>query len=122
MEGTKAVLLVDADSAFNWLNRRVALHNVRFICPALATTLVNTYRAPTELFIENKAILSQEGTTQGDPLAMPFHPLATVPLIDKLSFTRQVWYANDATAFGSISDIRTCGMMSNSVVLDLVIW
>ena len=37
---TEAVLLVDA---FNSLNCIVALRNIRFVCPPLATTLINTY-------------------------------------------------------------------------------
>ena len=55
------------------------------------------------------SILSQEGTTQGDPLAMPLCALSTVPLIRKLSSvtgTKQVWYADDSAAVGSVSDIK----------------
>ena len=66
----EAVLLVDTSNAFNSLNRQVALHNIRRLCPLLATTLINTYRAPAELFVDGDTILSQEGTTYGD-LAMP---------------------------------------------------
>ena len=40
-------LLVNADNAFNCLNRAVALHN---ICPPHATTLTNIYRATSRLF------------------------------------------------------------------------
>ena len=98
---TEAVLLVDASNAFNSLNRKIALHNIRFICPPLATTLINTYRNSSELFIDGEVILSQEGTTQGNPpLAMPFYALATIPLIEKLISARSVWYADDAAAFG----------------------
>ena len=43
-EDTEAVLLVDASNAFNALNRQTALHNIRRLCPALATSLINTYR------------------------------------------------------------------------------
>ena len=39
-----AVMLVDADNAFNRLNRAVALHNIQFTCPPLATT--STARLP----------------------------------------------------------------------------
>ena len=80
----EAVLLVDASNVFNSPNRQVTLHNIRRLCPLLATTLINTYRAPIELFVDGDSILSQEGTTQGDPLAMPMYALATVPLIKKL--------------------------------------
>ena len=82
---TDAVLLVDASNAFNALNRQSALHNIRRICPSLATILINTYRNPSELFVDGNTIWSQEGTTQGDPLAMPMYALATIPLIQKLS-------------------------------------
>ena len=80
----EAAILVDATNAFNSLNRQVALHNIRRLCPPLATILINTYRAPTELFVDGDTLLSQEGTTQGDPLIMPMYALATIPLVKKL--------------------------------------
>ena len=83
-EDSEAVLLVDASNAFNSLNREAALHNIRYTCPPLANVLINIYREPTELFVDGQTLLSQEGTTQGDPFAMPFYALATVPLIHHL--------------------------------------
>ena len=107
LDENEAVLLVDASNAFNSLNRLVALHNIHRICPPLSTILINTYRAPTELFVHGDTILSQEGTTQGDPLAMPMYALATIPLIKKLAGNhRQIWYADDAAAVGKIVDLR----------------
>jgi len=83
-ENTEAVLLVDASSAFNSLNHLVALHNVRQVSPPLATILINTYRSPASLLVSGEVILSEEGTTQGDPLAMTMYALATIPLMDRL--------------------------------------
>ena len=74
-EDTEAILLVDATNAFNFLNRLVALHNIRQLCPSLSTVLINTYRAPTKLFVDGSMLYSSEGTTQGDPLAMPMYAL-----------------------------------------------
>ena len=52
-------------------------------------------------------MLSEDGTTQGDPLAMPMYALGVLPLIDCISGDlMQVWYANDATACGSLSELR----------------
>ena len=39
----EALLLVDATNAFNSLNRNVALHNIQYVCPEIATILINTY-------------------------------------------------------------------------------
>ncbi len=102
------MLLVDATNAFNSLNCQTALQNIRRSCPALATILINTYRDPTDLFIDGDRLLSQEGTTQGDPLVMPMYALATVPLINSLSknHVTQIWYVDDAAAIGKISDLR----------------
>jgi len=36
------------------------------------------------LFISGDVLLSEEGTTQGDPFAMPFYALATIPLLQRL--------------------------------------
>ena len=105
-EGTDAVLLVDASNAFNLLNHYTALHNIRFECPAISTILINTYREPSDLFIDGEVILSQEGTTQGDPLAMPMYAVATLPLIKRLpESVTQVWYADDATALGHAAEL-----------------
>ena len=82
---TEAILLVNASNAFNSLNRQAALHNIRHLCPSLAPILINSYRAATELFVDGQVLLSEEGTTQGDPLAMPMYALATIPLINLLS-------------------------------------
>lgn len=107
---TEAVLLVDASNAFNSLNRQVALRNARHLCPPLANILINTYRNPSELFVDGMVLWSEEGTTQGDPLAMPMYALATIPLINHLSSVpnaKQVWYADDASAAGHLSSLRS---------------
>lgn len=53
-------------------------------------------------------ILSTEGTTQGDPL-LYVHGDVVVPLIKQLRAVvpdaKQVWFADDATAVGSLSSI-----------------
>ena len=113
---TDAVLLVDADNAFNRLNRAVALHNIRYTCPPLATILSNIYRAPSRLFITGGMELSsEEGTTQGCPLSMAMYALSTVPLINKCQrvlsndvYPRavQVWYADDVAAGGNLKPLR----------------
>ena len=41
-EECEAALLIDATNAFNSLNRQVALHNIRRLCPRIATILVNS--------------------------------------------------------------------------------
>ena len=58
-EDTEAVLLVDASNAFNSPIRMSALHNIRHLCPAIATILINYYWAPTDLVIKDDVILSQ---------------------------------------------------------------
>ena len=71
-EEAEAVLLINASNAFNSMNRMVGLHNIRIQCPYLSKYLINTYRQQSRLFITGGGeIASMEGTTQGDPLAMP---------------------------------------------------
>ena len=60
-----------------------------------------------DIFVDGDIILSQEGTTQGDPLAMAIYGLATIPLITRLDgLCKQVWYADDSAAFGTIEQLR----------------
>ena len=113
---TEAVLLVDANNAFNSLNRKVAILNTHQLCPSIATILTNTYRENASLFIDGDTLFLQEGTTQGDPLAMAMHAIATVPLIEKLQSTntKQVWYADDATAGGTLLNLKAWWTMLSS--------
>ena len=107
-EESKGVLLVDAKNAFNSLNSGVALHNCRVLCPSLAPILINMYRNNAYLFIAGISIASQEGTTQGDPWAMAMYSLRIFPLIRAVAAhgAKQVWYADDATASGQLTNIR----------------
>jgi len=81
----EAVLQVDVSNAFNCLNRQAALQNISVLCPSFARILNNTCREDSKLFIDGSYILSQEGTAQGDPLAMPMYALGIVPLIQQLA-------------------------------------
>ena len=106
---TDGVSFVDASNAFNNLNRKVALLNIRYICPALSTILINCYRHNSNLFVEGSALQSREGTTQGDPLAMAMFALATIPLISILLEERckQNWFADDASSGGTLLNLRS---------------
>ena len=107
-QGSDAVLLVDAIHAFNLLNRQPALHNIRYLCPSIATVIINTYCEPTDLFVNGYSNLSQEGTTQSDPLAMPMDALAILPLIWHIADNlQQAWYGDNATATGSLKKLCT---------------
>ena len=117
---TEAIILVDAENAFNSLNRSAALSNIKLTCPALATYIINSYRKPANLYIANsdKIILSEEGVTQGDNAAMGFYSCSTIPVIQTSAINsnsslptttigiKQVWYADDAAGGGKIADLQ----------------
>ena len=74
-EGTNGVLLIDASNAFNRMNRAAAMHNIRITCKEIELYVINTYRSPSRFFISvGGELLSQEGSTQGDPMAMSCMP------------------------------------------------
>ena len=109
-EGSDGVLLIDATNAFNQMNRAVAMHNIRITCKEIALYIINTYRSPSRLFISGGGeILSQEGTTQGDPLAMPWYAINTVHMIQSLRAStpqvKQVWLADDSAGGGTIESL-----------------
>lgn len=58
-----------------------ALHNIQHLCSPMAKILMNTYCEAISSFVDARTILSQEGTSQGDPLAMPMHASAITLLI-----------------------------------------
>ena len=103
-----AVLLIDADNAFNRINRHAILHNIQHICPILKYAIINTYRVPSRIFVlGGMVMLSEEGTTQGCPLAMAIYALALVPLVNQLhGICKQVWFADDGTGADKLDALR----------------
>ena len=59
-QNSQRVLLVDAENAFNSLNRKVALHNI-YVCPALAIVLNNCYQMPSRLIVPGGGELLSKG-------------------------------------------------------------
>ena len=81
----ETVLLINAENAFNAINRKAMLHNILIICPIISTYISNCYNTPARLFIIGETdILLKEVTTQGDPTAMTAYALGVAPLIQHL--------------------------------------
>uniref|UniRef100_A0A1X7SXQ2 Reverse transcriptase domain-containing protein n=1 Tax=Amphimedon queenslandica TaxID=400682 RepID=A0A1X7SXQ2_AMPQE len=106
------LLMVDARNAFNSLNRSSLLWNIRILWPRASRFVFNTYKGHSPLIIKGYAevLFSREGVIQGDPLSMFVYAVGTVPLIQTLkefiSTLTQIWYADDASVTGELSDIR----------------
>ena len=110
-----AVLLIDAENAFNSINRKVILHYLKFICPIVATYKINCYATPSRLFIVGGGeILSTEETTQDDSRAMGAYALGILPLIKfLLQFinlnemnVKEAVFAEEFSIAGSLSSIK----------------
>ena len=48
---TEAVLLIDAENAFNLINRKVMLHNISITCPIISKYIINCYSTTARLFV-----------------------------------------------------------------------
>ena len=104
-DSTEAVLLVDAENTFNSVNRKVALVNILRSYPSIASALINTYHSQLKLLIQGQTLITQ-GTTQGDSLSMAMYALAIASLVKECANgSTQVWYADDASAGGTVSGV-----------------
>ena len=67
----------------------------------------NSFHAQSKLFVEKEASLSQEGTTQGDPLAIAMYGIAMLPLISyvQTSSIVQNWYAEGGSAANKLMEL-----------------
>lgn len=83
-EGTDGILLIDASNAFKQMNRSAASHSIQITSKEMAHYVINTYRSPSWPFIcGGGETLSQEGTTQGDSLAMPWYSFNTARWLNR---------------------------------------
>ena len=111
-EETECVLLMDAANAFNSINRKVMLENIKRLCPIAYIYAYNCYAVYARLFvIGGIEIISREGTTQGDPPAMAFYGLGILPFLQKLQSmtnkeTKQAGFADDIQTGGRVSNAK----------------
>lgn len=111
---TDAILLVDASNAFNSMNRKMMIQNTFIICPTIAVFTSNCYQQSIRLFIVGGGeITSNEGTTQGDPIAMAIYGINLTPLMSSIKSTpnsrnvKHVAFADDLAGAGKIHDIKS---------------
>ena len=113
----EAAILVDATNAFNSINREAMLHNIAVKCPEINRYVQNCYGKPSKLFIidgkqnGDKCILySEEGTAQGDPVAMAMYALRLSVLQSELKHeitnVKSVAYADDYVGAGSLQGLN----------------
>ena len=86
-----AAILVDATNAFNSINREAMLHNIAIKWPEINRLVQNCFGKPSKLFIvdgkkngEKCILYSEEGTAQGDPVAMAMYALGLSALQSEL--------------------------------------
>ena len=105
----KATLLVDFSNAFNSLNREAMFLEICRTVPSLAAWFECCYGSSPILLYQDKSILSCTGVQQGDPLGPLGFAIALHPLVQQLSsissLRANVWYLDDGTLSGDISDL-----------------
>jgi hypothetical protein len=103
----EASLVVDAFNGFNELSRKAMIWTVKHCWANGARFALNCYRHSIVLILCRGGrpcthLLSKEGVTQGDPLAMLLYGLALVPLAASVV---QPWYTDDAAMAGPVGGI-----------------
>ncbi len=105
------IIQVDANNAFNTINRKVLLHNISYLCPEITLFTINCYSLPARLYVVGGYELeSKEGTTQGDPIAMPIYAIGIKPLLLTLnrehSEVKLCAIADDLAGAGELVHLR----------------
>ena len=86
------------------------LHNIPIICPIIATYVINSFSRETRLFRSGgEEIRSAEGTTQGDPTAMPVYVLGSLLVLNITTpdNTKYAAHADDINCVGKLRNILT---------------
>ena len=121
---TEVILLIYARYPINGLNGEMSSKNIRKLCHSIYAAIRNSYKTPSAFYIDKKVIKSQEGTTQGDPLAMLLYGVATLPLIDKLEdhdFPHK-WYADEVMWPVVLSCYELFQISSMNMAVHLFTW
>ena len=112
-DSTQGIIQVDAENAFNSMNRQVMLHNIEILCPEISVFIHNCYAMPARLFVgTGMELKSVEGTTQGAPESMPIYAIGIMPLLStSLNYAvddtlKCAAFADDLIGAGSLKTLR----------------
>jgi hypothetical protein len=106
----KIMLKVDFANAFNVVDRSEMLARVHGQLPGLYRWVEYCYSQPAFLFFGSCVLLSMAGVQQGDPLGPLLFSLVLHPLALKIqerfpSLDLCVWYLDDGTIIGPVSEV-----------------
>ena len=108
---THGFIQIDASNAFISINRTLILHNVKILCPEIATCINNCHMKPSRLFITGgKEISSNKGTTQEYLIAMEMYALSLMPLLTSIISNNtgnmiHVAFPDDLTGVGKTHEL-----------------
>ena len=116
-DDTEVVLMIDAPNAFDSIKREAFLHNIKVLCPALATFIKTFYSIRSDLFVQGgKSLKSLEGTRKGDPEAIVIYGLGITQLLAWLTSLSkeitetfplmQLAFADDLNGVGSLENLK----------------
>ena len=109
-----SVLLIDAKNAVNPINHKEIFHDLKFICPIIATHIINFYATPSRLFIASGGEILSRGDNSRWPNNSGSYALGILPLIKfLLEFiilgvmnVKELAFADDFSVAGSLSSIN----------------
>ena len=106
-DATHGFIQIDSSNAFNSINRTLLSHNVKIRCPEIATYINNYCMKSSRLFTTGgKEISSNEGITQGDPIAMGMYATAHFIISDNTrNLIHVAFAADDLTGVGKIQEL-----------------
>ncbi|KAL5714452.1 hypothetical protein ACHQM5_016415 [Ranunculus cassubicifolius] len=108
-DGTRSMLLIDFQNAFNLVDRTAMLREVRLQCPSISRWVEFCYRQPSCLFFGNDVLWSSQGVQQGDPLGPLLFSLVLQPLAIRIQeecvLDMQCWYLDDGTMVGDTIEV-----------------
>ena len=104
----KTVIVLDAEGAYNGLNRRNALRAVAKELPDAYQLILSFYDNPIRAFYAGKELTIEEGTIQGCALSSAVYDLGIQPLAKEMEEEGivQVWVCDDLAAAGEPEALR----------------
>ena len=122
-DGTRVLLKLDFENAFNSLLRGYLLRQVRDKIPTAFRFLHQVYGSPANLMYNGSNLVNVQGVQQGDPLGPALFCVGLSALTKSLSSAYNAWYLDDGTLIDTpdvvLRDIQTIITMAGETGLNL---